>query len=287
MMNSQEFRLEDLATDPDLRAYALDDLKLGNYDGNCVHRHTVGVLNLCQHLHHLNLPKTNRWALKDGPRDRLKSLDSSEVYADVEELLDPVHLVCNYALPKRITWRIVVSILLALKHATGHAEINNESYENYPYERAAKQHVQASIDKERCDSSRVITRAKNQVAAFQNTWTTIPLAVSAIIRILQDAMDSGDPPDMTEVETHILCLPLPPGVPTKEEKEKQERVVMQRDLEEEDDWYTAPKTPEHQEKKRLTEAIWEQRKRCKHCSGSGLSSPSVTCAVCGGTGVVS
>ena len=286
MSEPPEFRPEDLARDFDLRSYALDDLKISDYSEACVSRHTIGVLNLCRHLHYMNLPKANTWRHANGACAKLKALDPAEVYADVEEILDPTRLVCNYQLPKRSTWREVVSVLLALKHATGHYTLNDEKTEPYPYELAAKR-LRANADLTGI-RLRLAEKMRREATAFEDRWDLIPEAVNAAIELIQSAMDSGTPPDGDALQDLILMLPLPPGVMTKEEKERQDRAVMQQEQISQQDWEDEI-TPavQHQDKKQITEAIWQERRICRRCSGSGLSLPTEKCPACDGVGTIS
>lgn len=281
-----EFRPEDLARDFDLRSYALDDLKISDYSDTCVQRHTIGVLNLCRHLHYMNLPKSSTWRHAHGACAKLKALDPAEVYADVEEILNPVRLVCNYQLPKRSTWREVISALLALKHVTGHHTTNDEKTEPYPYELAANRH-RANADR-RGIRLRLAEKYRREATAFEDRWDVVPNAATAAIQLVQTAMDSDTPPDRDALQELILTLPLPPGVITKEEKEKQDRAVMQQEHISQQDWEDeiVPLT-QHQEKKQITEAIWQERQICRRCSGSGLSLPTEKCPSCDGVGTVS
>ena len=286
MSETEVFSPSMLARDNDLRAYALDDLKISSYAGLALQRHTTGVLNLCRHLRQSKLPSISSWGSK---RKTLKSLNYDEMYADVETLLDPVRLICNYQLPKRSNWKQTISVLVALRHMTGpsfNVDAGASSDNRLPYQRAAALALEESKDPGW--KAERVKKVEDEFAAFKNNWNLIPNVTAELIDTIELAMNAYAP-DMQRFETLLEELPLPPGHLTREQIETQERLLKQYDEIDHDNWLLDDTpTPEFQatpqEKKLLTQAIWGDRALCRKCSGSGFANPSQVCRFCNGTG---
>ena len=291
MASDAKLNVLDLAADSGLRAYALGDLKVNHYEGQCLRRHVVSVFNLCRHLVQTALPGASAWGSgkNGGARNAMRNAKYKELYGEVEALLVPTHLVCNYQIAKRVNWKSVIVALVGLKHLTGYEDPEQEydSKVPYPYERCAKQAVTEALT-DGSSKAQILLR-KNQRDAFGEDWNLLPSKIDALLRMIQDDMDSNEPADLDVDAVHDLIesLPLPPGVQTRSEIEAQERRVRIHaflDDEDDDDFLSGQGCNQPEEKRLLTEAIWGSRNVCTDCKGSGFSAPTQTCPACKGVG---
>ena len=265
-----------LARDTDLRSYALGDLKCAEYTGIRMQRNTAGILNLCRHLRQTKLPSTSAW--KDKSKTLL-DLKYHDVFVDVQDLLDPSALVCNYQLPKRNTWRQVISVLVALHHSTSRDP--DQETEMLPYQRAAMTAVAEA--KEDADS-RTVKRLEEQLKVFDDNWSLIPKTTYKLLELIEYAMMSSAP-DMEEFEDILDQLPLPPGcLPRDEIEARERRLKIEEEAANDDFELMQPCGSRSDAKKQLTEAIWGVRNLCPKCNGSGFSNPSEMCGRCSGKG---